>query len=182
MRPVSFQALLLFIETKRHLALLNTIEHLRCLTDRSSMWFPIAHFSWKPDTSYYCGLSSFPGKLVMILSCWKLTTGLFFSTASKPHFLLHVFGASSLSVFLSLRFLKKSSGLTPKCHNIFMYSIILFKHLPVIIAQISIVHMQISWRNTSVYNSTESLIQLLSPGVEELHWDLGPVFLADFAN
>lgn len=146
------------------------------------MWFPAAHFSWKPDISYYYGLSSFPGKLVLILSCWKLTAGLLLSTASKPHFLLHGFGASSLAVFLSLRFLKKSSGLTPKRHNIFMYSIILFKHLLVIIAQISIVHMQISRRNMSVYNSTESLIQLASPGVEEMQWDLGTAFLAEFAN
>ena len=34
----------------------------------------------------------------------------------------------------------------------------------------------------SIHNSAESLIQLVSPAVEEMHWDLGSSFLADFAN
>lgn len=63
-----------------------------------------------------------------------------------------------------------------------MYIVILFKDLPIVIAEISIVLMQISRRNASAYHSTESLIQLLLPAVEEMHWDLGAAFLAYFEN
>lgn len=49
---------------------------------------PITPFSWKPEISYCSCLNCFPGKLVIILSCWISTARLLFNTASKPHLFL----------------------------------------------------------------------------------------------